>query len=44
MTTYKMDKVLETAALVMERRGQELTDIDQKILQTIFDFSEKYRK
>jgi len=44
MTTYRMDKVLETAALVMERRGQELTDIDQKILQTIFDFSEKYRK
>ncbi len=44
MTTYKMDKVLETAALVMERRGQELSDSDRSILQHIFETTEKYRK
>jgi UDP-N-acetylglucosamine diphosphorylase/glucosamine-1-phosphate N-acetyltransferase len=44
MTTYKMDKVLETAALVMERRGVALTDEDKTILQYIFDFSEEFRK
>lgn len=44
MSTYKMDKVLETAALVMERRGQELSEADLNILNWIFDYSEKYRK
>lgn len=44
MSTYKMNKVLETAALVMERRGQELSDADLDILQWVFDYSEKYRK
>ena len=44
MTTYKVDKVLETAALVMERRGVALTVEDKAILQYIFDFSEEFRK
>jgi UDP-N-acetylglucosamine diphosphorylase/glucosamine-1-phosphate N-acetyltransferase len=44
MTTYKMDKVLETAKLVMERRDQELDEDDRAILNHIFDFSEKFRK
>ena len=44
MTTYKMDKVLETIRLVMERRSVELLEEDQAILQYIFDYSEGFRK
>jgi len=44
MTTNQMNKVLETASLVMERRGQQLGDADKAILQWIFDYSEKFRK
>jgi len=44
MSTYKMDKVVETATLVMERRDQELTAEDRSILQWVSDYSEKYRK
>lgn len=44
MTTNQMNKVLETASLVMERRGQHLRDTDKSILQWIFDYSGKYRK
>ena len=44
MSTYKMDKVLETASLVMERRTQKLTEEDLAILQWVFDYSGKYRK
>jgi UDP-N-acetylglucosamine diphosphorylase/glucosamine-1-phosphate N-acetyltransferase len=43
MSTYKMDKVVETAGLVMERRGHELTDVDLSILHWVYDYSEKYR-
>jgi UDP-N-acetylglucosamine diphosphorylase/glucosamine-1-phosphate N-acetyltransferase len=44
MTTYKMEKVLETARLVMERRDIALTGEDEAILQYIFDFSKGFRK
>jgi UDP-N-acetylglucosamine diphosphorylase/glucosamine-1-phosphate N-acetyltransferase len=44
MTTHQMDKVLETASLVMERRGQQLTETDQSILEWIFNHTEKFRK
>lgn len=44
MSTNQMNKVLETAALVMERRGVQLEEEDKNILQWIFDYSEKYRK
>jgi UDP-N-acetylglucosamine diphosphorylase/glucosamine-1-phosphate N-acetyltransferase len=44
MTTYKMDKVLETAQLVMDRRGEQLGEEDIAILQHIFDYSEGFRK
>jgi UDP-N-acetylglucosamine diphosphorylase/glucosamine-1-phosphate N-acetyltransferase len=44
MTTYKMNKVLETVRLVMERRGLELTEADRAILQYIYDTTEKHRK
>ena len=44
MSTYRMEKVLETARLVMERRGREVSDADREILQWVFDHTEDYRK
>lgn len=43
-TTYKMDKALETASLVFERRDLQLTEVDRAILDYIFRFSEQFRK
>jgi len=42
--TYKLKKVFEVAELVMQRRGLELTDVDQDILETIFEKTKPYRK
>ena len=44
MTTYKMNKVLETMSLVMERQGLELIEADHAILQYIYDTTDKHRK
>lgn len=44
MSTNQMNKVLETASLVMERRGVDLSEEDKAILQWIFDYSARYRK
>ena len=44
MITNQMNKVVETASLVMERRGQKLSDADKNILQWIFNYSEQFRK
>ncbi|MFO7670870.1 MAG: GlmU family protein [Bacteroidales bacterium] len=44
MTTNQMNKVLETASLVMARRGQQLTKMDESILNWVFNYSEKFRK
>ena len=43
METYSMNKVLETAQLVMERRDEELTETDVAIIQHIFEATRKYR-
>jgi len=43
-TTYKMEKVIETAGLVMQRREIPLSDEDRSILDHIFHFSEEFRK
>ncbi len=43
-TTYKMDKMLETAALVLERRDLQLSGEDRSILDYIYRFSEEFRK
>ena len=43
-TTYKLEKALETAELVMERRNVELTQVDRDILKHAFDYSAKWRK
>lgn len=42
-TTYKVNKAFEVAEKVMERRDKVLTDKDKKLLNTIFDLTEKYR-
>jgi UDP-N-acetylglucosamine diphosphorylase/glucosamine-1-phosphate N-acetyltransferase len=42
-STYRLDKVLETASLVMRRRGKLLSDIDHQILSDIFDHTSQYR-
>lgn len=43
-TTYKLNKVYETAERVMQRRDKTLDEKEQKILQYVFDFSQKYRR
>ncbi len=43
-TNYRIDKALETAELVLERRGLPLSDADREILQYIYDYSEGFRK
>ena len=44
MTTYKMDKVLETAKIVLERRGMLMSSEDEKILNHVFEETAKWRK
>jgi UDP-N-acetylglucosamine diphosphorylase/glucosamine-1-phosphate N-acetyltransferase len=44
METYALQKALETASLVMERRGMSLDEQDRSILKYIFDETERYRK
>lgn len=41
--TYQTNKAFQTAKKVMERRGQELTEIEQKILESIFENTSEYR-
>jgi UDP-N-acetylglucosamine diphosphorylase/glucosamine-1-phosphate N-acetyltransferase len=42
-TTYQMNKVKETAALVMNRKNEEFTKKDEKILDHVFKITEKLR-
>ncbi len=44
MSTYKLDKVFETAELVMARRNEELTSEDRKILENVFEQTSKWRR
>ena len=43
-STYKLEKALETAELVMQRRNMELSDDDKTILKHVFDYSTKWRR
>ena len=43
LKTYTLDKVKETANLVMSRKNEEFTEVDQKILDHIFEVTKKYR-
>lgn len=42
-STYKLEKSLEVAEVVMKRRSVELTEFDQKILNHIFLSTSEYR-
>ena len=42
-TTYQMRKVNEVAQVVMKRRGIEYDEKEQKILESIFEITKKYR-
>ena len=44
LLTYSFEKSMEVAERVMQRRGLKLEQADVKILQTVFDREEKYRK
>jgi UDP-N-acetylglucosamine diphosphorylase/glucosamine-1-phosphate N-acetyltransferase len=43
-TTYLTKKAFETAKIVMSRRKVDFSDEDAKILEHVFEISEKYRK
>jgi len=43
-STYKLEKALETAALVLRRKEIELTSEDRNILKHVFDYSSKWRR
>ena len=43
-STYKLEKALETAELVMKRRNIDLNQEDRDILQHVFDYSAKWRR
>ena len=42
-TTYQMNKVKETAALVMNRKNEEFTKKDEKILDHVFEMTKNFR-
>lgn len=43
-STYKLEKAIETAELVVKRRNVELTQEDRDILKNVFDYSAKWRR
>lgn len=42
-STYPTKKVFETAKLVLSRRGKELTEKDEAIMNAIFEFTSEFR-
>ena len=44
LSVNRLDKVIETAALVMKRRGQSMNVQQKTVLQHIFDETTQYRK
>jgi UDP-N-acetylglucosamine diphosphorylase/glucosamine-1-phosphate N-acetyltransferase len=42
-STYQINKAKETANLVMQRKNEVFDELEQKILEHIFNLSEKYR-
>ena len=43
-STYKLEKALETAEIVMKRRNIDLSEEDRSILKHVFDYSSKWRR
>lgn len=42
-TTFKLSKVFEMAEASMSRRGKKLTEVEQSILEAVFELSAQYR-
>lgn len=42
--TYQIDKAIETANRVMQRRGKQLDEVEEGILRAIFEQTKVYRK
>lgn len=42
-TTFKLEESLETARIMMSRRGLELSEADQRILEDVFNSSSEFR-
>lgn len=43
-TTYRLDKAMETAQIMMARRGMTLTDADWAMYEHLFEASKAYRR
>ena len=43
LSTYKKQKVFETASKVMKRRGLIFNDVNERILSSVFDMTKRYR-
>jgi len=43
-STFKLEKAIETAKIVMKRKDQSLDDLDIAILEVVFEQSDKWRK
>jgi len=41
MTVYELDKAIQTAQIVLERRKVKFTEAHMKIFKTIFDMTER---
>jgi hypothetical protein len=44
MTTYSLNKAVETAKRVMQRRGKDWSAHDQTVFETIFESSQSWRR
>jgi hypothetical protein len=42
--TYQIEKAKETMKLVMDRKHENFTEKDQKIMEHVFEITQKYRK
>ena len=42
-TTYQINKAKETADLVLKRKNLEFNEVEQRILEHVFEITEKYR-
>jgi hypothetical protein len=40
---YRIDKALEVAQRVMERRGLVLNEVEESIIRTVYDLTKQYR-
>ncbi|SNR73601.1 UDP-N-acetylglucosamine diphosphorylase/glucosamine-1-phosphate N-acetyltransferase [Lutibacter agarilyticus] len=44
ITTYQINKAKQTANLVMKRKNEEFDEVEQRILEHVFEITSKYRK